>query len=173
MPTLFAALQAQSFADFEVILADDASTDESVAFAEKAYPAVRIIVNRQNLGFVRSCNPAVDAAHGRFVVLLNNDTEPESTWLAELAKAICAHPEAAIVASKLLLFNERTKLHTAGDMLRMDGLPRNRGVWEEDRGQYDEQSQIFSGCGGDPLSAVMCGRNWVALMKSLDVLGRC
>jgi GT2 family glycosyltransferase len=148
LPTLLAALQRQSFTDVELILVDDASTDNSVAFVEEHYPTVRVIVNRQNLGFVRSCNLAVDAARGRMVVLLNNDTEPEPTWLAELAKVICANPQAAIVASKMLLFAERTKLHTTGDTLGHDGIPHNRGVWEEDRGQYDGQAQIFCGSGG-------------------------
>jgi GT2 family glycosyltransferase len=145
---LLAALQCQTFSDFEVLLADDASTDNSVAFIEEHYPAIRLIVNRRNLGFVHSCNIAVDAARGRMVVLLNNDTEPEPTWLAELAKIICANPQAAIVASKLLLFATRTQLHTTGDTLSFDGIPHNRGVWEKDHGQYDNQEQIFSGSGG-------------------------
>jgi GT2 family glycosyltransferase len=145
---LLDALLAQSWQDFEVILADDASTDGSVAFVETNYPHVRLIVNRQNLGFTHTCNTAVDAARGRIVVLLNNDTQPEPTWLDELAKAICANPQAAIFASKILLFAERNKLHTAGDLMGVDGIPRNRGVWQEDRGQYDQATQVFSGCGG-------------------------
>lgn len=150
LPTLFKALHQQTFTDFEVILADDAGTDDSVAFVEEHYPATRVIVNRRNLGFARTCNLAVDAAYGRVVVLLNNDTEPEPTWLAELAKVICANPDAAVVCSKMLLFTDRTKLHTTGDTMGTDGIPHNRGVWETDRGQYDNaaQAEIFSGSGG-------------------------
>ena len=146
--TLLSALQRQTFTDFEIILADDASTDESVALAESIDPNIRVIVNRKNLGFVATCNLAVDAARGRMVVLLNNDTEPEPIWLAELAKVVCAHPEAAIVTSKLLLFTERHKLHTTGDLLGHNGIPQNRGIWEEDRGQYDKDLYVFSGSGG-------------------------
>ncbi len=145
---LFDALQQQTFQDFEVILADDASTDDSIAFVEAHYPHVRLLVNRHNLGFVQTCNLAVDAAHAPIVVLLNNDTEPEPAWLAELAQTICANPQAAIVASKMLLFDQRDKLHTAGDLMGADGIPRNRGVWEADHGQYDGQTTIFSGSGG-------------------------
>ncbi|MEZ4657566.1 MAG: glycosyltransferase [Caldilineaceae bacterium] len=94
LPTLFAALQAQTFSDFELLFADDASTDDSVAFVENfvetsqspndAQPLdVRLLVNRRNLGFVSSCNAAADVARA-VLVLLNNDTEPEPTWLAEL-----------------------------------------------------------------------------------------
>jgi len=148
LPGLLAALQQQTFADFELIFADDASSDDSVAVVEKAYPQARILTNRHNLGFVANANAACDAALGRVIVLLNNDTEPEPTWLAELARTICQRPEAAIVASKLLLFDQRSRLHTTGDLLGADGIPRNRGVWEEDRGQFDTQTEIFGGCGG-------------------------
>lgn len=148
LPDLLAALARQTFTDFEVIFADDGSSDDSVASVERLYPQARILTNRRNVGFVANANVACDAALGRVIVLLNNDTEPAPDWLAELAQAICRNPDAAIVASKLLLFDKRDHLHTAGDLLGVDGIPRNRGVWEEDRGQYDSQTEIFSGCGG-------------------------
>jgi GT2 family glycosyltransferase len=151
LEALFDALAAQSFADFEVIFADDASSDDSVLFVEGHYADklnLRLLVNRQNLGFVPNVNAAADAAHGRVLVLLNNDTEPEKGWLAELALAICENPQAAMVASKMLLFDDRDRLHTAGDLLGSDGVPVNRGAWERDTGQYDRQTEIFGGCGG-------------------------
>ncbi len=148
LPGVLDALAKQTFTDFETIVIDDASTDDSVTLIERDYPNVRLIVNRRNIGFVASCNTAVDASDGRIVVLLNNDTEPEPTWLTELALGFCTNPKAAAITSKILLFDERQRLHTTGDMLGMDGLPRNRGVWEVDQGQFDEQTDVFSGCGG-------------------------
>jgi GT2 family glycosyltransferase len=148
LPALLNALHKQTFTDFEILFADDASTDDSVAFVEANYPDVRLVVNRRNEGFARTCNIAADAAYGRILVLLNNDTEPEPAFLAELAQAICAHPEASMFAGKLLLFDERNRLHTTGDLMGADGIPRNRGVWEEDRGQYDQSTSVFGPCGG-------------------------
>ena len=153
LPDLFLALEKQTFGDFELIFVDDASRDGSVKWVEERYAdsdtlSVRVLVNRRNIGFVASCNMAADAARGRVLVLLNSDTEPEPEWLAELARAVCENPQAAIVTSKILLFNERTKLHTTGDMMGADGIPLNRGVWEEDRGQYDQQRTVFGGNGG-------------------------
>lgn len=148
LPTVLDALARQTFGDFETIVIDDASTDDSVALVERDYPHVRLIVNRRNRGFVASCNLAADVADGRVLVLLNSDTEPEPTWLEELARAIVTNPQAAVVTSKLLLFDERNKLHSAGDMLGVDGIPRNRGVWAQDRGQFDQATVVFSGCGG-------------------------
>lgn len=148
LPTLLGALARQRFTDFETIVVDDASSDDSVAWLEANYPAARVIVNRHNRGFVASCNLAASAARGRILVFLNNDTEPEAGWTEALALAVCAHPEAAIFASKLLLFDRRDVLHSAGDELGRDGVPRNRGVWQRDTGQYDGNPQVFGGCGG-------------------------
>ena len=147
LPTVLDALRAQTFRDIEVIVVDDASSDDSVKLVEEQYPELRLLANRRNLGFARTCNTAADAARGRYIVLLNNDTEPEPTWLAELVKVMVTHPEAAIIASKVLLYDRRETLHTTGDLLGQDGIPRNRGVWESDHGQYDAACEIFSGCG--------------------------
>lgn len=148
LPVVLNALRRQRFTDFEVIVVDDASSDDSVELLESRYLDVRLIVNRRNEGFVRSCNTGAAAARGRMIVLLNSDTEPEPTWLEELVKAFVANPQAAAVTSKMLLFDRRDTLHTTGDMLGVDGIPRNRGVWERDAGQYDAAPHIFSGCGG-------------------------
>ena len=148
LPALLDALTKQTFQDFEILLVDDASSDESIAFVEEHYPDVRVIANRSNLGFAASCNLGAAAADGRVLVLLNNDTEPEPAWLAALVRAVCEHPRAAVVTSKILLHDGSGRLHTTGDLLGADGIPRNRGVWEPDAGQYDAQTDVFSGCGG-------------------------
>ena len=148
LPPLLAALDSQTFTDFEIIVVDDASADTSVLWIEQHYPDVRIIVNRQNLGFAVSCNVGGAAAHGRVLVLLNSDTEPEPEWAAALASAVCGRPDASMFASKVLLRDQEGVLHTTGDMMRRSGIPVNRGVWETDLGQYDEQPEVFgaSGC---------------------------
>jgi GT2 family glycosyltransferase len=148
MPGVLDALARQAFTDFEVIVVDDASTDATAQWVADHHPGVRLIVNRRNLGFAASCNTGAAAARGRYIVMLNNDTEPDPAWLAELGRTIVAHPDAAVIASKLLLYDRRDTLHTAGDTLGRDGIPHNRGVWEQDRGQYDAAGEVFSGCGG-------------------------
>ena len=58
------------------------------------------------------------------------------------------HPEAGSLACKMLLFDKRDHFHTAGDYYTVDGRPGNRGVWQQDVGQYDMEEAIFSACGG-------------------------
>ena len=78
----------------------------------------------------------------------SNDTEAEPGWLEALVTGLMAQPEAGSAASKMLLFDRRDTLHTAGDMMGKDGIPRNRGVWEKDEGQYDQDRWVFGPCGG-------------------------
>ena len=165
LPTLMEALEKQTFRDFEVIVVDDSSRDASVSWLEANYPDVRVVVNEENQGFAVSCNIGADVARGKMIVFLNNDTEPEATWAEELALAICSHPSAGIFACKMLLFDERNKLHSAGDTIGLDGIPRNRGVWQEDKGQFDTPGAVFSAVVGRPPIDVKCGRRWQVLTR--------
>jgi len=147
LPTCLAALRAQTLTDFEVIVADNASYDESVDLLARDYPEVHVIRLEKNLGFAGACNAGLRAGRGEFLILLNNDTEADPHWLQEVSAAFDRHPQAGVIASKMLLFDRRTMLHTAGDIFKTDGTPGNRGVWEEDRGQYAE-GPVFSANGG-------------------------
>ncbi len=150
LPTCLNALRAQDYpADrFEVIVVDDASRDDSLELLERDYPEVLVVALPQNRGLAAACNAGAAVAHGEALVMLNNDTEAEPGWLSALMSTLAGHPEVGAVASKMLLFDRRDTLHSAGDLYGRDGIPRNRGVWERDEGQYDEDRRVFGGCGG-------------------------
>ena len=141
------SLRDQQFSDFEIIVVDNGSTDGSQSFIREFYPEVVIIELDENRGFTGACNAGYAVAKGEIIVLLNNDTEADPGWLAAIVEAFETHPEAGIVASKLLLFDRRDHFHAAGDYYRLDGIPGNRGVWKQDQGQYDEEEPVFSACG--------------------------
>jgi len=164
LPACLNALRQQTYRDFETIVVDDCSTDESVAYIKNNFPDVRVIALEKNGGFAHGVNTGIRAAQGDVVVLLNNDTEADAHWLAEIARTLEANPNAGIVACKLKLFDKRDYLHSAGDFFRVDGIPGNRGVWERDEGQYDDlgidaaqsprhrvtasRIPVFGACGG-------------------------
>ncbi len=148
LPTCLDALRRQTFRDFEIIVADNASHDGSLELLERDYPEVKVIALSRNLGFTGGNNAGIRAARGEFIVLLNNDTEVDPHWLEEILAAFARHPEAGSVASKMKLFDRRDTFHTAGDFYGLDGIPGNRGVWEVDRGQYEREELVFSACGG-------------------------
>lgn len=147
LPICLNALRAQTFRDFEIIVADNRSHDNSLELLARDYGEARVLALKKNTGFTGACNAGLRAAVGEFLVLLNNDTEADPHWLAEVVSAFERYPQAGLVASKMLLFDRRTILHCAGDIFRRNGTPGNRGVWEEDRGQYVE-GPVFSANGG-------------------------
>lgn len=148
LPVCLDSLRAQTRRDFTVTVVDDASTDDSVALIKSRYPEVQVFQLDQNRGFAAAVNAALTATHQPFVALLNNDTEADPHWLAALIGALERWSQFAFAASKLRLFDRRNVLHSAGDFYRPNGEPGNRGVWEEDRGQYDVYSEVFGPCAG-------------------------
>lgn len=141
------ALRTQTRRDFEVIVVDNGSTDGSQRLLRESYPEVRLVELGQNHGFTGACNAGYAVSRGDTVILLNNDTEADPGWLAAVVDAFGQHPEVGIVASKLLLFDDRRRFHAAGDYYRIDGVPGNRGFGQTDTGQYDRAEYVFGACG--------------------------
>jgi len=142
------SLRRQTYTNMAVIIVDNASSDGSQAFIRDNYPEVRLIELAENQGFTGACNIGMEAAKSEIVALLNNDTETDEHWAEELIAAFAARPQAGIVASKMLLFDQRDRFHTAGDYFTVDGRAGNRGAWEIDTGQYAQGEYVFSACGG-------------------------
>lgn len=148
LPTCLDALRAQTYPRLEVIVADNASEDGSQELVRESYPEVELVALSENHGFTGGNNAGIAASTGAIIILLNNDTEADPGWVAAVVDAFARHPDAGLVASKLLLFDRRDTFHTAGDFYRLDGLPGNRGVWQQDTGQYDREEYVFGACGG-------------------------
>ncbi len=142
------SLYAQTWRDFEILLVDNGSTDGSQAYLRTSYSDVRLIELGENRGFTGACNAGYAAAMGDIIILLNNDTEVDPHWLAEIVSAFERYPDVGAIASKMLLFDKRDTFHTAGDIVRVDGTPNNRGVWQKDVGQFEQEEFVFSACGG-------------------------
>jgi GT2 family glycosyltransferase len=145
LPACLDALRAQTFRDFEVLVVDDHSTDATPAVVAR-YPEVRFLRLRRNRRFVGAANTGLRAARGPLLALLNNDAVPDPTWLAELVAALERHPWAGFAASRLVLYDDPGRFHSAGDYYGRDGVPNSRGVWQTDTGQYDREEEVFGAC---------------------------
>ena len=141
------ALRNQTVRDFEVLLVDNGSTDGSQAYLQERYPEVTLIELGENRGFTGAVIAGFKAAAGQFIVLLNNDTWAEPDWLEKLLGGFEHDETIGSTIGKILLFDSRDRIHTAGDFVRLDGSPGNRGVWQPDEGQFDQAEYVFSGCG--------------------------
>ncbi|MHB1293898.1 MAG: glycosyltransferase family 2 protein [Anaerolineae bacterium] len=142
------SLRRQTTRDFEVIVVDNASTDGSQAALAAEYPEVRVLAQTRNLGFAAGCNVGIAAARGDVLVMLNNDTEADPAWLAALLDALDRYPESGSAASRIMLYDNRHVLHSAGDLYQTNGLPNSRGVWQPYGPPYDVEEPVFGGCGG-------------------------
>lgn len=142
------SLARQSYRDAEVIVVDNASRDGSAAALEREYPWVRVVALSENRGYAGGCNAGMAAARGEVLVLLNNDTEAEPDWLGALVSALDEHPDAGLAASRIMLYDRRDTLHSAGDLYRADGTADSRGVWQQYGPPYDQTAYVFGACGG-------------------------
>jgi len=88
--------------NFEVVYVDNASVDGSVEMVATTFPAVRIIRNQKNEGFIRASNQGIEASEGRYVLLLNSDTIILDNAIAKMVEFADAHPEAGAVGCKVL-----------------------------------------------------------------------
>lgn len=158
------SLRRQTFTDFEIILADNGSTDGSQEYVRKHFPDVRLVELGENRGFTGACIAGYEASHGELICLLNNDTEVQETWAEAIVDAFRRRPDVGLVACKILLFDERDRFHAAGDFYRLDGVPGNRGVFQPDRGQYEREEEVFGACG----AAAIYRRNVLAEVGFLD-----
>ncbi|MFP3897445.1 MAG: glycosyltransferase family 2 protein [Anaerolineales bacterium] len=141
------SLQEQVYRDFEIIVVDNGSTDGSVSKLRKKYPWVRTLPLTENKGYSGGCNAGIRRAKGDLLVMLNNDTEVDTQWLAALVDAADRHPKAGSFASRIMIHDAPHIIHSAGDLYRRDGTSDSRGVWTEYAPPYDEESYVFGGCG--------------------------
>ncbi len=86
----------------EIVIVDNDSKDESVSILKENYPKVKLVLNKENVGFAPAVNQGVEAAGGEYVALLNNDMKVDKDWLIELVKPILQDPELICTGSKVL-----------------------------------------------------------------------
>ena len=136
--------------DYEVIVADNGSTDNSIGFLKREYPQVRIIDNKENLGFAEGYNKALKEVEAEYYILLNSDVEVSPNWINPIIDLMDSDQKIACCQPKLLSYLERNKFEYAGGaggFIDYLGYPFCRGRLfdhiEEDKGQYDDEKEIF------------------------------
>lgn len=133
-----------------VYVADNGSTDASVAMLRREFPSVHLILQEENHGFADGYNLALKQVEAEYVVLLNSDVEVTEHWLVPLAEYMDAYPETAACQPKIRSWRNKGQFEyagAAGGFIDRYGYPfcrgRIMGVVEEDKGQYDTVIPIF------------------------------
>ena len=145
------SLVAQTYSDFEVILVDNASTDNSVEWVREHYPQVRILCNETNVGFAAANNQAIRASAAPYVVTVNNDTRADPGWLAALVAIAESDPGVGMCASKMIFADRPNVINSTGINLDAAGIAWDRRGGELDNHQETEPVEVFGPCAGAAL----------------------
>ena len=140
----------QHSAEAEIYLADNASTDNSIAFVKANFPTIKIIQNDDNYGFAKGYNSAMQNVEEDYYCLLNSDVEVTENWLEPILTCFENEPQTAIIQPKLLDFKLKTHFEyagAAGGFIDKFGYPFCRGrifdTVEKDNGQYNDTIPVF------------------------------
>ena len=142
---------AQTEQDFELIVIDNGSTDESLDIARSYCGRDRytLIENAGNTGFSHAVNQGIAIAKGEYMALFNNDAFAEPDWLAELIKTADADPKIFAVSSLMLRYYEPELADDAGDYVTILGFACKRGDGLK-ASRYTKPCRVFSACGALP-----------------------
>lgn len=134
----------------DIVVADNASSDDSLQLLRDEFPTVRTIVLDKNYGFAEGYNRALKQVDNEYYMLLNSDVEVTEGWLDKLVEFMDAHPEAAACQPKLRAEHTRDMFEYAGasgGYLDRYGYPFCRGrifdTVEKDQGQYDDIAEVL------------------------------
>ena len=147
----------------DIYVADNASTDDSVAFVKTNFPTVKIIENESNFGFAKGYNEALKHVDADIFALVNSDIEVTENWLKPIIETFENEPQTAVIQPKILDYKRKEYFEyagAAGGFMDKYGYMFCRGrifeTLEKDNGQYDDNCEIFWASG-----ACFFIRSWV------------
>lgn len=175
-----------TYGNLQLVLADNASTDDSVAFVEAHYPSVRIIRNPSNDGFAGGYNEALAHVEADIYVLLNQDVEVEPGWIEPVVVLMESDPRIAACQPKMRAYHQPDEFEyagAAGGWMDVLGYTFCRGrilyTTEKDEGQYDDAQDIFWATGAALFIRSACfrevggfDRDFFAHMEEVDLCWR-
>jgi len=158
----FSSLRNQTFANYEVYLIDNCSSDNSIEYTKQYFPWVKVISFKENFGFAKGYNKALAEINSELAVFLNNDTKVDKDWLYELVKGISIDSSVAIAGSTICLYDHPDFLQSAGGKISFIGtgielhflekisksIARNKYVGYVSGGSMIVKRDIFMRIGG-------------------------
>jgi len=144
------SVMESTYKNLNVIVADNASDDDSIDFLKKYYPAVKILLSNTNEGFAKGYNSALKQVSTDYYILLNSDIQVTPGWIEPVISLMESDEKIGACQPKILSFKQRKQFEYAGacgGFIDKLGYPFTRGrifeTCEIDSGQYDNSTQIF------------------------------
>src|ERR1051325_8940449 len=152
LKTCYESLKRQKYQDFELILVDNGSTDDSVKFTKECFPGSIVIEMGYNSGFAKAVNTGIKKSikllKPNDILLINNDVELKEDFIETGIETLDKIKDAYSIAVKMINYYDRQRIDNCGDFIKKAGSPYARGHSEEDNGQYDKEEYIFGACAG-------------------------
>jgi len=136
------SLLASDYPRYEILLVDNDSTDDSVAFVQSTFPQVKIHCTHRNLGFAAGSNVGIRLSEGELIVLLNPDVIVRPDWLCNLVGGMFADETVGIGGGKAYYPDGRTLQHAGGFIHAPLAIGNQYGRGEIDKGKYDRQREV-------------------------------
>ena len=150
LKTYLPSVTASIYPNLEIVLGDNGSTDDSVAFVKTNFPQVKTVLNEQNYGFTGGYNKILNRVEADYFILLNSDVEVVPNWILPVITLMESDDLIAAAAPKILSWTEKNKFEhagAAGGFIDAFGYPFCRGrifyEVEEDHGQYNQTSEVL------------------------------
>lgn len=150
MQQFLPSVLATEYPNYRLIVADNASSDDSVSFLRQNFPQVELIILEKNSGFAGGYNKALKKVDADYYMLLNSDVEVKPDWLNAMVQLLESDAAAAACQPKIMAYTNKHLFEYAGGAggwLDLYGYPFARGrvfdICEEDKGQYDKTEEVF------------------------------
>ena len=148
------SIATQTFSDYSVIIIDNGSTDKTVELIRERYPHLKIVQNRENLGFAKGHNQAIHWSRSEYILCLNQDVVLDKNFLAEAVEFLDKNQMVGAVAPKLLRLQDDSQTNYI-DSLGLKVYKNHRVIdiasGEVDEGQYDVRQPVFGASGAAPI----------------------
>lgn len=133
----------QTYPNYEVMLVDNGSTDDSVEYTKKNFPITKIIQNKKNIGLTAATNKAIEQCNGKYIVTLDNDTKVEPKWLEELVRVGELDDCIGSCQSKVLLLKDPKVIDAVGISIAKKGGTIREGYGLKDGEEYNQTKKVL------------------------------
>jgi hypothetical protein len=158
------ALRAQTYPAAEIVVVDNASTDDSVNLVRRLFPEVTLLPLPHNAGFAAGTNAGIRATASDYVALINNDAYADPEWLSRMIAVADRHPDAGMIACKVLRDDDPRVIDSAGLALDWAGF-----CWTWRGGQHDDPAEAeVTACWGPSGAAALYRRTMLAEVGLFD-----